>query len=161
MFNKKYNSNITKIILTTISLSLIAFAITSCSSNKTADATTNTNETTISNQTNTPSQNGEAPNPNGERPGEPPAPNSGRPGKPRVRRRFAEILHGRIQRRAQIMPAHDHDLAQFRRPTPGRHSDSQHAQPFLHVLFLLAIRHNNKSPSEGASPWWPGAGSNR
>ena len=84
MFNKKYNSNITKIILTTISLSLIAFAITSCSSNKTADATTNANETTISNQTNTPSQNGKAPIPNGERPGEPPAPNGGRPGKPPV-----------------------------------------------------------------------------
>ena len=35
----------------------------------------------------------------------------GRPGEPRVRRRLAKILHGRIQRRTQVMPAHDHNLA--------------------------------------------------
>lgn len=72
MFNKKYNSNISKIILTIFSLSLISFAITACSSKQTADATTVTNETNISTEANKPPQNGEAPAPNSERPGEPP-----------------------------------------------------------------------------------------
>ena len=45
----------------------------------------------------------------------------------RIVRQIGEILHRRVQRRAQVVSAHDHHLAQFRRPSACCRSGHHHA----------------------------------
>ena len=63
----------------------------------------------------------------------------GRPGEPFVCRGLGEILLRRAQRRAQVVSAHDHHLAQFRRPSASSCDGRQNAQQFFHFRFYLLV----------------------